>query len=292
MGAITTNSARAYHGLQATAEPTSEGTSGTLTIGQGQTATTLTGATHAVVLAVEIDSTYSVALNLTTLAPTITGAGVAQVETATAAGTIGTAGNATVIVTGDDITGSPLTVSVAVASSDTAATWAGKVRTALGLESAITSLYTVGGASTSITLTRTAARYNDSTLNISLANGTCTGITAAPTSANTTAGINPAKCWRISGTTYAGDDFEGGDFPTIVDYHGVQIRNVAGLGTAQITNSDGSFEFNLPEGQGFQTWSDYGDIIALDVLATPLTFTPGFSSGYCKLLVTLAFSDV
>jgi hypothetical protein len=290
--AITANSARAYTGLQANAEPTSEGTTGTLTIGQGQTVTTLTGATQAVVLAIEIDSNYTVALNLNTLVPTITGAGVAQVDTATAAGTITASGNATVVVTGDDITGSPLTVSVAVVNADTAATWAQKVRTALGAVSAITSKYTVGGTSTTITLTRTVARYNDSTLNISLANGTCTGITTAASSANTTAGVNPAKCYRISGTTYAGEDFEGADLPTVANYYGFQTRSVAGLGTAQITNSDGSFEFNLPEGQGFQTWSDYGDVIALDVLATPLIFTPGFSSGYCKLLVTFVFSDV
>jgi hypothetical protein len=290
--AITANSARAYHGLQATAEPTSEGTAGTVTIGQGSTVTTLTGSTQAVVLAIEIDSNYTVALNLNTLVPTITGAGVAQVETATAAGTIGTAGNATVTVTGDDITGSPLAISVAVASSDSASAWAQKVRTALGAASAITSKYTVGGSTTAITLTRTAARYNDSTLNIALANGTCTGITAAPTSVGTTAGVNPATCRRVSGATYAGEDFEGVDFPAISQYHGLQIRNVAGLGTAQITNSDGSFEFNLPEGQGFQTWSDYGDLVSLELAATPLTFTPGFTPAYCKLLATFVFSDV
>ena len=289
--AITANSARAYHGLQANAEPTSEGTTGTLSIGQGSTVTTLTGVRRAVVLAIEVDSNYTVALNLNTLVPTITGAGVNQVETATAAGTITASGNATVIVTGDDITGSPLTVSVAVLNADTAATWAQKVRTALGAVSAITSVYTVGGSTTAITLTRIVKRYNDSTLNISLNNGTCTGVTPALTSVSTTPGINPATCRRVSGTTYAGEDFEGVDFPAVNQYHGLQIRNVAGIGTAQITNSDASFEFNLPEGQGFQTWSDYGDISSLDVSATPLTFTPGFSPAYCKLIATFMFSD-
>jgi hypothetical protein len=152
--AITANSARAYHGLQANAEPTSEGTTGTLSIGQGATVTTLAGATNAIVLGIELDSTYDVEINLSTLVPTLTGAGVNQVETATAAGTITANGNATVIVTGDDIAGSPLTVSVAVLNTDTAATWAGKVRTALGAVSAITSLYTVCGSTTAISLTR------------------------------------------------------------------------------------------------------------------------------------------
>jgi hypothetical protein len=116
---------------------------------------------------------------------------VAQVETATAAGTITGSGNATVIVTAAGMTGSPKTISVAVVNGDTAATWAGKVRTALAADSAVAALFTVGGSTTAITLTRTspAGVANDSTLNISLDNGTCTGITTAGTSTNTTAGV-------------------------------------------------------------------------------------------------------
>lgn len=120
---------------------------------------------------------------------TITLPGTLQVETATAAGTITGSGNASVVVTADGVTGSPVTVPVAVLNTDTAATWAGKVRTALGLNAAITAVYTVGGSTTGITLTRIAPAANDSTLNISLDNGTCTGITTAATSANTTAGV-------------------------------------------------------------------------------------------------------
>ena len=115
----------------------------------------------------------------------------AQVETATAAGTIGTSGNVAVPVTGSGITGSPLTTQVAVTSGDTPTVWAGKVVTALQGVAAITSLYTVSGSGTSIILTRTSpgyAVYNDSTLNIALADNTSVGVTAAPTSANTTLG--------------------------------------------------------------------------------------------------------
>jgi hypothetical protein len=119
-------------------------------------------------------------------------AGTAQVETATAAGTITGAGNATVTVTSAILAGSPLAVSVAVALNDTAATWAGKVRTALGENEAIAALYTVGGSSTSISLTARTTAANDTTLNIALANGTCTGITNAGTSTNSTAGVAPA----------------------------------------------------------------------------------------------------
>ena len=279
--------ARAYTGLQASAEPTSEGTTGSLSIGQGSTVTSLTGSTRAVVLAIELDSTYSVEITTGTLVPILTGAGVNQVETATASGTITASGNATVVVTGDDIVGSPLTVSVAVLNTDTAATWAGKVRTALTATTAITSLYTVGGSTTSISLTRIVKRYNDSTLNISLANGTCTGITAAPTSANTTPGINPAKCWRISGTTYAGEDFEGVDFPAVDDFQGFQVRHTAETGVFDITTTGGEFKDSLGPNEVVQKISATSGNMVSIIPSGSITFTG--TANYCKAIVTFIF---
>lgn len=117
--------------------------------------------------------------------------GQSQVETATVVGTIdpGGAGNATVVVTGAGITGSPITRNVAVANNDTASQVAGKIRTDLNGVAAITALYTVGGTGATVTLTRTTPAANDGTLNISTANGTCTGLTSEASSANTTPGI-------------------------------------------------------------------------------------------------------
>lgn len=128
--------------------------------------------------------------------------GTQQVETATAAGTISAAGNVAVVVTAAGMTGSPKTINVAAANGDTAAVWAGKVRTALAADAAVAALFTVGGTTTAISLTRkpthtftrgeeTVNFYaaNDGTLNIALANGTTTGVTTAATSANTTAGV-------------------------------------------------------------------------------------------------------
>lgn len=117
--------------------------------------------------------------------------GTAQVETATAVGTIGTAGNATVVVTAAGMVNSPKTISVAVASADVATAWAAKVRTALAADANVNAFFTVSGAGAAIVLTARAAAANDTAMNVSLANGTNTGITAAPTSANTTAGVNP-----------------------------------------------------------------------------------------------------
>ncbi|MCI0391670.1 MAG: hypothetical protein MOB07_23240 [Acidobacteria bacterium] len=117
------------------------------------------------------------------------GVGTAQVETATAAGTIGTGGNANVTITAAGMPGSPLLVTVAVLAADTPTVWAGKVRTALAAHDTVGDFFVVSGTTTAIVLTTRFIRDNDATLNIALDNGTCTGITPAPTSANTTASV-------------------------------------------------------------------------------------------------------
>jgi hypothetical protein len=107
-----------------------------------------------------------------------------QIETATVIGTVINPGTATVIVTCTGVAGSPITTAVSVAAADTASLVAGKIRTALGGGAAITTYLTVGGTGATVTLTRlNSAIIND--LNISIANGSCTGLTAAGTSVNT-----------------------------------------------------------------------------------------------------------
>jgi hypothetical protein len=113
----------------------------------------------------------------------------AQVETATAAGTITLSGNAKVIVTAAGMSGTPKTISVAVLNGDTADVWAAKVRAALLADAAVTALYTPGGLDDKIVLTRKINAANDASLNINLNNDTCTGITPAASSENTTAGV-------------------------------------------------------------------------------------------------------
>jgi hypothetical protein len=110
------------------------------------------------------------------------GTGLVQVETATVAGTITQAGNATVIITAAGMTGSPLTKSVAVSLNDTAAQVAGKIRAALALDTAIMAMFTVEGTGADVVLRRLIVATTDATLNIATDNGTCLGLTAAPTS--------------------------------------------------------------------------------------------------------------
>ncbi|HEU4341002.1 MAG TPA: hypothetical protein VFU31_05475 [Candidatus Binatia bacterium] len=111
-----------------------------------------------------------------------------QVETATVVGTITGTGNASVTVTARGMNGSPKTISVAVTSGDTASLVGAAIRLALATDADVAALFLTGGSGANITLTSHTYAANDSTLNIAIANGTCTGLTAAPTSTNTTAG--------------------------------------------------------------------------------------------------------
>lgn len=225
--------ARSNLGLSASAAVTSTGVSGSVEIGTFSNTVNLTecdvaysvraviaAAGEFIIFVVENETSSSTAFAL----------GTAQVETATAVGTITLAGNATVTITAAGLTGSPKAISVAVANTDTAATWAGKVRTALAADAAVDALFTVGGATTAITLTRKVTSLgllpgNDATLNIALANGTCTGITAAPTSANTTAGVASTGVIVSDGD---GKDFEGVTIEAIATLKGMSIRCLSG----------------------------------------------------------------
>lgn len=111
-----------------------------------------------------------------------------QVETATVLGTITLTGNATVIVTSAYMSASPKTLQVAVTDTDTASIVADKIREALAFDADVSALFLVSGTGADVILTSHIARANDATLNISIANGTCAGLTNALTSANTTAG--------------------------------------------------------------------------------------------------------
>jgi len=235
MGTIT--NPRAIFALLAAGTHTKTNVRNDVEIGVAQTTLNLTGATKAYCVSATLATTGdTLTIDTTTGVATIGTTPVAQVETATAAGTIGTTGNATVTVTGARITGSPLAVSVAVVSGDTASVWAGKVRTALNATAAITSVYTVGGSTTSIVLTETDPENNDTTLNIALANGTCTGITAAPSSTNTTAGVGGVK---LTNNTGDGKDFEGVSLGAMPACYGFLVKCVSG--SLHVDHDGGSY---------------------------------------------------
>lgn len=161
----------------------------------------VSGSTTAVVLTKKIGGANDGTLNIALDNDTSTGITTAATSANTTAGVAGGGGTAAVVVTSADLTGSPITLAVPVLEGDTAAIVAGKIRDYLNTVDAIvgsrpnraaTAKFTVGGSGATVSLERTIAKANDSSLNISVDNGTCTGLTTAGTSANTTAGAAAA----------------------------------------------------------------------------------------------------
>jgi hypothetical protein len=119
------------------------------------------------------------------------GVDVQQVETATAAGTVGPsgAGNAIATVTAGVLgSASSRVVSFAVANNDTPTIWAAKARAALAADPVVRLFFVVSGTGTAIVITAKLAAANDATMNLAIGTGTATGITPVVTSTHTTAG--------------------------------------------------------------------------------------------------------
>lgn len=133
-------------------------------------------------------------VTLGTDALTITAStGTQQTETATVVGTISTAGNAAVVIA-SALLDADEELDVAVALNDNAAAIAGKIRTALAANANIIANFLVSGSAATVVLTPILYAADDSTLNISVDNGTgdgaCAGITTAATSVSTDAVAN------------------------------------------------------------------------------------------------------
>ena len=220
---ITPNSARAYYGLQATAEPTKTQVNGAVTIGVPSSVITLTGATKAYCVSATLASTgNTLTIDTETGIATIGTAPVAQVETATVVAAAGATsnGNLAVTVTGARITGSPLAVSVPLTTAaNTAALVAAQIRARFNATAAIASKYTVGGTGADVTLTEIDPQNNDTTLNIAIAAGL--GVSAIVTSTNTTTGVGGVK---LTNNTGDGKDFEGTSLGSMSDQISILIR--------------------------------------------------------------------
>ena len=252
-------------GMTAAANVSSVNTTGSVTIGTPVAALVYTDApTVAYSLRMDVAINKTLTLAMGTGAVTGSDPGVLQVETATVIAAAGatTAGDATVIVTAANLAGSPLTVSVPLILTDnTASLVATKIRAALTANTAITSIFTVGGATANITLTAKIAIANDPTLNISIANGTCAGITDAPTSTSTTAGVLKTQAYRISGAVWDETDFEGEPLPSMTKAHCVNVRRVElGIGDLIISTSDSEL-FSLKKNASLITFDPNGNLL-------------------------------
>lgn len=131
--------------------------------------------------------------------------GTKQVETATCAGTVTTAGNAKVTVTAAGMTGSPKAISFPVELNDDAAAIAAACRAALAADAAVTALFDVSGEGADVVLTSKLAVANDATLNMAIDDDASEGVTTAATSTNTTAGVAAdTQTLTITGGTILG----------------------------------------------------------------------------------------
>ena len=265
MGTI--SNPRAVYSLLATGTPTKTQSSGDVLVGVGQTTLSLTGATKAYCVSATLASaTNTLTIDTTTGIATVGTAPVSQVETATIVAAAGatSSGNLAVTVTAAGVTGSPLAIPVALVTGvDTTASLIGaKVRTALGANTALTALYTVGGTGANITLTRTVAANNDATLNIAVAAGL--GVSAITTSTDTTAGVGGVK---LTNNTGDGKDFEGISLGEMQDVYGIIIKVLTG--SVSFNHNSGDFESAL-----------------LDELSLMSSFTPTSSGGTGNFLIT------
>ena len=279
MGTI--SQAKAVYALFATGAHTKTQVSNDSQIGVSSTTVNLTTAAKAYCVSATLATAADdLTIDLTTGIATIGTTPVAQVETATAAGTITLTGNATVTVTSVRIATSPVAVSVAVLDTDTASQWATKVRAALNLVTAITSVFTVGGATTAISLTEIVKTNNDATLNIALANGTCTGITAAPTSTNTTAGVGGVKLVNSTGD---GLDFEGVSLGTMTHLHAILVKNTGATGIVRVDRGTDLIHPVLPN-SAVLTFFDGG---SSDMMGDLVISSPGVNTTSISVEVTI-----
>ena len=119
---------------------------------------------------------------------------VAQVETATAAGTVTTTGFGVATVTAAALgDASPLDVAFDVVVGDDASAIALAIRTALAADALIAEHFTVSGATDKVILTAKVPAANDASLNIAIddgaGEGASAGVSTVAASANTTAGV-------------------------------------------------------------------------------------------------------
>lgn len=244
------SSATAVYGMNCTGTFSDTGLqSGSVQIGPSQTGVPFTSATIGYGLKGELTTSGNTFV-LDVQAGSATGtsyvAGTAQVETATVVAASGCTsnGNCSLTFTSAAVTGSPLTVVVALTTaSNTATLVAAALAAGLAANTAIAAVWTVTSSGADIIFTRIADangyKYaNEAGTNLAIPSGL--GLTAAATSANTTAGV------VTSGTsiTVGGDgkDFEGVALSSIATLYGILVDVTSGSATA----SNGTHTFPLP----------------------------------------------
>lgn len=264
------SAAQTITGSNCQGQATSSLVTGIVQIGASQTATQFTTADIGYAIGVEIVSSGgSVAIDLQTGIATPSAAyvaGTAQVETATVVAASGATsnGNCSLTFTSAAVTGSPLTVAVNLTTaSNTAALVAATLAAGLAANTAIAAVWTVTNSGSNIIFTRKSDangyKYaNEAGTNLAIPAGL--GITAAPTSANTTSGVVSSGVQVLDGD---GKDFEGVTLATMARLYSLEINVTSGSAGA----GNGTDVFHLPA----KVWNTAG--ITDTLLTADLTLT-------------------
>jgi hypothetical protein len=263
-----TNTGSTFRGV-----PASTMTSGTLTLGLAATSQSFSDA----------DIGYAITSRLTTSSTTatldvqtgvLTGsaafvAGVAQVETATVVAASGctSAGNCTITYTSANVTGSPVSVVVPLTTaSNTQALVTAALVAGIAANTAIAEKFDVVRNGSTIVATAKVdsnGNYltNDGTLNIAIPSGL--GITAAPTSANTTSGVASSGVQVLDGD---GKDFEGVTLASMARIYALEINVTSGSASA----TNGTQVLPLPC-KIWNTSGFTGSMLTADLVITALS---------------------
>ena len=264
------SAAQTITGSNCQGQATSSLVTGIVQIGASQTATQFTTADIGYAIGVEIvASGGSVAIDLQTGIATPSAAyvaGTAQVETATVVAAAGCTSNGTcsLTFTSAAVTGSPLTVVVQLTTASNSATLvAAALAAGLAANTAIAAVWTVTSSGADIIITRKSDangyKYaNESGTNIAIPAGL--GITAAPTSANTTAGVVSSGVRVLDGD---GKDFEGVTLVSMARLYSLEVNVTSGTAGA----GNGTDVFHLPA----KVWNTTG--ITDTLLTADLTLT-------------------
>ena len=206
-------------------------------------------------------------------------AGTAQVETATVVAASGATsnGNCSLTFTSAAVTGSPLTVVVALTTaSNTSTLVAAALAAGLAANTAIAAVWTVTSSAADIIMTRKSDangyKYaNEANTNLAIPAGL--GITAAPTSTTLPSGVVSSG---VNVTDGDGKDFEGVTLVSMARMYGLEINVTSGAATA--ANSTASEAYKLPakfwNSNGITGTTITGDLVLTSTAAaTNLTVT-------------------
>jgi len=273
---------RATFGLQAVATLAGDNLSGSVQVGVAQTSERLTSATKTITFdAVIAGASSDLVIDISDLdssGSTSWTSGVAQVDTATITAAAGCTSNGTMtlVVTAANIWGSPRNIDVALTTTahTTAALIAQAAVDALNADALYSALFTATRSSAAIlttskaTTTYTVAGVsvpvypaNDATLNIAIPSGL--GVSAAASSANTTAGVATAGAYVVR---LNGNDMEGVATGGMSAVSGVYIKNKsASSESVNLTQGTIMTAYQLAQGVTFQIAGEVAPLSTDDI---------------------------